>query len=92
MVRWWDGVMARWRDGEMVGWWDGEMARWRDGGMAGWWDGGKKYGLKSEGTQAIMGGLGLIWGRVIGLLGGVVVATVLGDVVVRKSCLGRSVS
>ena len=52
----------------------------------------KKYGLKSEGTQAIMGGLGLIWGRVIGLLGGVVVATVLGDVVVRKSCLGRSVS
>ena len=71
------------------------MARWWDGGMVGWWDGGmvgKKYGLKSEGTQAIMGGLGLIWGRVIGLLGGVVVATVLGDVVVRKSCLGRGVS
>ena len=60
--------------------------------MARWWDDGKKYGLKSEGTQAIMGDRGVIWGRVIGLLGGVVVATVLGDVVVRKSCLGRSVS
>lgn len=34
----------------MVRWWDGEMARW--------WDGGKKYGLKSEGTQAIMGDRG----------------------------------
>gem|GEM_PF-3773345 len=42
--------MARWRDGGMVGWWDG--------GMVGWWDGGKKYGLKSEGTQAIMGDWG----------------------------------
>ena len=29
--------------------------------MVGWWDGGmveKKYGLKSEGTQAIMGDRG----------------------------------
>ena len=34
------------------------MARWWDGGMVGWWDGGKKYGLKSEGTQAIMGDRG----------------------------------
>ena len=45
----------------MVRWWDGEMARWWDGGMVGWWDGGmveKKYGLKSEGTQAIMGDRG----------------------------------
>ena len=42
--------MARWQDGKMVG--------WRDGGMVGWWDGGKKYGLKSEGTQAIMGDRG----------------------------------
>ena len=50
MVGWRDGEMARWRDGEMVGWRDGEMARW--------WDGGKKYGLKSEGTQAIMGDRG----------------------------------
>ena len=39
--------MARWRDGEMARWWDGEMV--------GWW---KKYGLKSEGTQAIMGDRG----------------------------------
>ena len=39
----------------MAGWWDGEMARWRDGEMVGWW---KKYGLKSEGTQAIMGDRG----------------------------------
>ena len=29
------------------------MARWWDGGMV-----GKKYGLKSEGTQAIMGDRG----------------------------------
>ena len=53
--------MARWRDGEMVGWRDGGMARGWDGGMVGWWDGGmveKKYGLKSEGTQAIMGDRG----------------------------------
>ena len=42
--------MVGWRDGEMVGWWDG--------GMVGWRDGGKKYGLKSEGTQAIMGDRG----------------------------------
>lgn len=39
----------------MVGWWDGEMAGWQ---MVGWWDDGKKYGLKSEGTQAIMGDRG----------------------------------
>ena len=42
----------------MVRWWDGEMVGRRDGGMARWWDGGKKYGLKSEGTQAIMGDRG----------------------------------
>ena len=42
----------------MVRWWDGEMVGWWDGGMVGWWDGGKKYGLKSEGTQAIMGDRG----------------------------------
>ena len=42
----------------MARWWDGGMARWWDGGMVGWWDGGKKYGLKSEGTQAIMGDRG----------------------------------
>ena len=34
------------------------MAGWWDGGMGGWGDGGKKYGLKSEGTQAIMGDRG----------------------------------
>ena len=45
MVRWWDSEMARWWDGEMVGWWDGGMVE-------------KKYGLKSEGTQAIMGDRG----------------------------------
>ena len=39
----------------MVGWWDGEMAGWQ---MVGWWDDGKKYGLKSERTQAIMGDRG----------------------------------
>jgi len=50
--------MVRWRDGKMARWWDGEMVGWRDGGMVGWWDGGKKYGLKSEGTQAIMGDRG----------------------------------
>ena len=50
--------MVGWQDGEMVGWQDGGIARWRDGGMARWWDGGKKYGLKSEGTQAIMGDRG----------------------------------
>ena len=52
MVGWRDGGMMKWRDGGMAGWWDGGMVGWRDGGMAGWW---KKYGLKSEGTQAIMG-------------------------------------
>jgi len=81
MVRWWDGEMARWWDGGMVGWWDG--------GMVGWW---KKIWPEIRRDSGHYGGLGLIWGRVIGLLGGVVVATVLGDVVVRKSCLGRSVS
>ena len=45
MARWWDGEMVGWRDGEMVGWWDGGMVE-------------KKYGLKSEGTQAIMGDRG----------------------------------
>ena len=50
--------MARWWDDEMVGWRDGGMVRWWDGGMVGWWDGGKKYGLKAEGTQAIMGDRG----------------------------------
>ena len=53
--------MVGWRDGGMARWWDGEMARWRDGEMVGWWDGGmveKKYDLKSEGTQAIMGDRG----------------------------------
>lgn len=84
MVGWWDGGMARWRDGEMARWWDGGMARW--------WDGGKKIWPEIRRDSGHYGGLGLIWGRVIGLLGGVVVATVLGDVVVRKSCLGRGVS
>ena len=45
--------MVRWRDGEMARWWDGEMVGWWDGGMV-----EKKYGLKSEGTQAIMGDRG----------------------------------
>ena len=58
MARWWDDEMARWWDGEMVGWCNGEMARWRDGGMVGGGMVEKKYGLKSEGTQAIMGDWG----------------------------------
>gem|GEM_PF-4914918 len=73
----------------MVGWRDGEMARWWDGKMVGWW---KKIWPEIRRDSGHYGGLGLIWGRVTGLLGGVVVATVLGDVVVRKSCLSRSVS